>query len=270
MNLYDGHYTNTWENVLKHSPKEPLKDVCITLLSGANPDMFDMAIDRRHRSGGFIGRTCLIGAEKRAKHNSMIYTEDEVADEVNVPRLADYLYKLSKLEGKMKWSYGAKERYNEWFYPFRAAESMGIEDTTGTYDRLNDHMIKVITCVSLARNTDMILEAEDVDLALELCSPLSNQARKTAGMQGKSIISVAIKSFLMIMLSAEKYTLTRKQVLQKGFGDFDSTELDKIIETLTQTGFLTQPTGGKEVSYRLTKLCLEKLKPTLMESKEKD
>jgi hypothetical protein len=103
----------------------------------------------------------------------------------------------------------------------------------------------------------MVIEEEDVEEAISACSALSNTARKVAGMQGKSSTSGLIKSFLMIMFAVSGYTLSRKQVLQKGFGDFDSAELDKTIETLVQMGFVVQPTGGKEISYRLTKPCIE-------------
>ena len=61
----------------------------------------------------------------------------------------------------------------------------------------------------------------------------------------------------MIMFQVENYTLSRKRVLQKGFGEFDSSELDKIVETLSQMGFVVQTTGGKEITYKLTKGCIE-------------
>ena len=61
--LYDGHYNPTWDNTLKNSPIETLKTPCLTLLSGANQEMFDMTVDKHHKGGGFIGRTLLISAD---------------------------------------------------------------------------------------------------------------------------------------------------------------------------------------------------------------
>lgn len=252
--LYDAHYNPEWVNTLKNSPVEKLRFPCLTLLSGANQDMFDLTVDKSHLGGGFIGRTLLINADKRFRSNSMIYEEGEEPDNVDYEKLACYLKKISKLEGGMKWSREAKKAYNEWFYPYRDAD---IEDKTGTHDRLNDHIIKVAACISLSRKDDMVIEEQDIEESITACSALSNTARKVAGMQGKSSTSSLIKSFLMIMLAAPTYTLTRKQALQKGFGDFDSAELDKLIETLGQMGFVTQPTGGKEISYKLTKPCIE-------------
>ena len=251
--LYDGHYNPTWDNNLKNSPVENLKDVCLTLLSGANQDMFDLSVGKSHRSGGFVGRTLLISCEKRYQSNSMIYTADEEIPTVNREKLAAYLFKLSKLSGSMIWSVGAKKKYDEWFYPYRDAE---VDDKTGTYDRMNDHVIKVATCISLARAETMILEAEDVEEAIEMCSPLSTTARKVAGLQGNSVTSGAAKAFLLMMLKAPENALTRKQVLQRGFGDFDASELDRIIETLTQANYVAQVQGGKDIKYKLTAHCL--------------
>jgi len=103
----------------------------------------------------------------------------------------------------------------------------------------------------------MVIEEDDIEEALEVCQSLSSTARQVAGMEGKSSLSSMVKSFLVIMSTAPNHTLSRKQVLQKGFGDFDANELDKIIETLTQTGYVVQPTGGKDITYRMTKTFVD-------------
>jgi len=248
--LYDAHYNPEWVNTLKNSPVERLRFPCLTLLSGANQEMFDMTVDKSHLGGGFIGRTLLISADKRYRANSMI---DNVI-EIDYAKLACYLKELSKLEGTMSWSDAAKREYNDWFYKYRARE---VDDKTGTHDRMNDHVIKIATCISLARSKEMVLEDEDIIDAINACSTLSNTARTVAGMTGKSAASGATKSFLMMMFTAENYELSRKRVIQKGFGDFDSLELDRIVETLIQGGMLVQKTGGKDIKYQLTKFCIE-------------
>ena len=252
--LYDGHYNPSWDNTLKNSPIEKLRNPCLTLLSGANQNMFDLTVDKSHLGGGFVGRTLLINADKRYRSNSMIYEEGEEPDVIDYDKLASYLKQLSKLEGYMTWSKSAKKVYNSWFYPYRDAE---YEDSTGTYDRMNDHVIKVATCIALSRKLDMVIEDEDIEEALAACSNLSESAKKVAGMQGRSAMAAVIKSFLMIMLAAEEYTLSRKQVLQRSFGNIDASELDQVIETLSQTGYVAQLTGSKEIKYKLTKQCID-------------
>lgn len=252
--LYDAHYNPEWVNTLKNSPVEKLRFPCLTLLSGANQDMFDLTVDKSHLGGGFIGRTLLINADKRFRSNSMVYEDGETIPEVDYEKLACYLKKMAKLEGSMRWTSEAKKAYNTWFYPYRESD---VEDKTGTHDRLNDHIIKVATCISLSRKLDMVIEDEDIYDAVKVCSALSNTARQVAGMTGKSSTSSPVVSFLKVMFAAPNYQLTRKQVLQRGFGNYDSIELDKIVDTMVQTGYLVQPTGGKEVSYKVTKLCID-------------
>jgi len=247
--LYDAHYNPEWVNTLKNSPVERLRFPCLTLLSGANQEMFDMTVDKSHLGGGFIGRTLLISASKRDHSNSMI----RQVPEVDYVKLACYLTELSKLAGTMAWSDSAADVYDEWFYRYREAE---YDDKTGTHDRMNDHVIKIATCISLARKKDMVLEYDDIVDAIAACSSLSNTAKKVAGMQGQSEVSKHIKAFLMVMFNAPNNELTRQQVLQKGFGDYDSFELDRVIETLSQTGFVVQKQGGKDIKYQLTKTCI--------------
>lgn len=249
--LYDGHYNAEWTNTLKNSPIEKLRYPCITLLSGANQEMFDLAVDKAHLGGGFIGRTLLINADKRYRANSMIGNE---VPEVDYEKLVVYLKELATLEGNIKWSKEAEDKYNEWFYPYR--ESI-VEDKTGTHDRMNDHIIKVATLISLARKKDMVLEAEDIEDAVSACTSLSNTARKVAGMSGKSSIASHVKSFLAVIFASKDYEVTRHVALQKGFGDYDSSELDKVIQTLIDTRFIQQSGGGKTVTYRLTKTAIE-------------
>lgn len=254
MDLYDGHYNPSWDNTLKNSPIEILRTPCLTLLSGANQDMFDMTIDKSHKGGGFIGRTQLIYAEKRFRSNSLIYAENEIVESVDYDKLVCHLKDLAKLSGRMVWTQEAKKTYDEWFYPYRDAE---VDDRTGTYDRLNDHAVKIATCISLARKTDMRIESIDVEQTIKVCSRLSNTAQRVAGMQGQSSTASSIKAFLMVMFAAEEYTLTRKQVLQKSVGEIDSSELDKVIETLTQAAFVTQVSSGKDIKYKITKMGID-------------
>jgi len=248
--LYDAHYNPEWVNTLKNSPVEKLRFPCLTLLSGANPEMFNLTVDKAHLGGGFVARTLLIGADKRYRSNSMI----DDPSEVDYEKLAVHLKKIAKLEGTMQWTTDAKTTYNEWFYPYRESD---VDDKTGTHDRMNDHIIKIATCISLSRKEDMFIEEDDVADAIIACSQLSNTARQVAGMQGNSQSSGALKQFLVIMFSAPSYELTRKKVLQKGFGDFDAAELDRVIESLSQTGFVVQLTGGKEIRYKLTKTAVD-------------
>jgi len=251
--LYDSHANPEWENTLKNSPVEKLTRPCITLLSGANQDMFDMTVDKRHMGGGFIGRTLLIPAEKRYRSNAMI---DEDAPDVNYEMLSRHLKELAQIPPNsiMKWDKQAKEVYNAWFYPYREKEH---DDKTGTMDRLNDHIIKIATCIALARSTELMLRPVDVEKAIEVSTNLSFTARKVAGMQGKSSISSHLKSFLTIMFTSDDYELTRAQILTKGFGDFSSEDLDQVVNTLAQTQFVeTFKSSSDEVKYRLTQTAI--------------
>lgn len=244
--LYDGHYNDDWENTLKNSPIEKLKDICLTLLSGANQDMFDLAIDKHHLGGGFIGRTLLIKETKRAKSNSLL---DDDEDDLDLEALAVHLRVLSRVSGKFHITPEAKARYDEWFYPYR---DKGTDDKTGTYQRLNDHVLKVTMCLALAREEKLIIEAEDINTALEYCQQAVGAARQVTAGTGQNDLASKVKAFMYILVNAPEYKISREQVLVKGFHDFNSVDLDKIVDTLMQTGFIKQFSPNSTIYYQLS------------------
>lgn len=227
--LYDGHYNPSWESLTKGGGSEKLKNVCLTLLGASNEVHFKDAVPDNAVGGGFVARTCIIHADKKAGSNSLTERPAVIADPAE---LSKYLFKLSKIKGQFIWSHEGKELYDEWYDAFDKVEH---NDTTGTIDRLHDHILKTAMLVSLARATDLRLERSDIKEAIAACQDFVPGARKVAMTSGgKSAAAPGTAIFMKELLSRkdDNYGMARIALGQKHWQYFDMFELDKIAESL--------------------------------------
>lgn len=244
--LYDTHANaDGWVNSTKTGGAEFLKAPCITLFSGASPEHFEDYIPKVNIMGGFIGRTLLIYEEKRWKIDSLT---DEDAPDIDYDMLVTHLKAIQCLRGGFKWSKEGKERFNDWFYEFRPKDH---DDKTGTAERFPDHILKVAMCLSLSKGVELILRDEDIEESLRYCLRLRHSVKVLTSSHGKSNTAPQTKAALEIILKSPEAKISREALLQRGFGDFNASELDSIVETLIQTGFISQ-TGTREIIYAVS------------------
>ena len=244
--LYDTHAnSDMWVNSTKGGGSEFLKKPCITLFSGSSPEHFEEFVPKVNVMGGFIGRTLLIYEDKRWRLNPLV---NENKPEIDYEMLALHLKSLKDLKGGFKWCQDAKNHYVDWFMDFRPQEH---DDKTGTTERFPDHILKVAMCLALSRGTELTLRKVDIEEALKICLKLRHSI-KTLTSSGKSASANQTKVALQLILKAPDCEISREALLQKGFGDFSSIELDAIVETLIQTKFIEQ-VGTKNIVYRISK-----------------
>jgi uncharacterized protein DUF3987 len=244
--LYDTHAnTDGWVNSTKAGGAEYLNAPCITLFSGSSPEHFEEFVPKVNIAGGFIGRTLLIYEEKRWRLNPLV---DEEEPDIDFDKLACHLKKLREVSGGFKWSQEAKKSFVEWYEEFRPRDH---DDKTGTAERFPDHILKVAMCLSLSKGTELIIRDEDLQEALKLCLKLKHSVKVLTSSGGKSSLAAQTRAALEVILKAPMGRVSREVLLQKGFGDYNAAELDQIVETLIQTGFITQ-TGTKVIVYSIS------------------
>lgn len=226
--LYDGDYNPEWTNLTKGSGQEKLKNPCLTMIGASNEVHFKDAVPDNALGGGFVARTNIIHADRKSIVNPLTSKPKE---SIEIPELAKYLKVLSQLSGQFKYSDGAREIYNKWYAEFSDGE---YTDTTGTIERLHDHILKAAMLISLSRKVNLVLEEEDIQEAIIACQDFVPGARRVSMGGGKSITSVGTATFLKELLSRKEhgYAMTRVNMLKKHWADFDSYELDRIAESL--------------------------------------
>lgn len=256
---YDTHFMGEWKNTLKNSPVEKLKGVNVTLFGASSPEHFADAVPEVNIRGGFIGRTLMVYEEKRNKTNPLVYLdepEDEIANAIVTPELTDYLKELSQVKGRFNWTSGGADLFKPWYIEWRNKE---WQDKTGTVHRMPDHVLKVAMCLSLSRGTDLKLKTEDIEEAIGACLSLTINTKRITS-TGKHPLAQATRQVLDYLYRAPEFTLTRMKILQKGYGDFDSCDLDRIEQNLVERGAVKVGKFAGKTTYHLTPAMVEQYK----------
>jgi hypothetical protein len=235
--LYDHHLT--WTNLLKGDGAEKLKEPYITCLFGSSPAHFYDSIPQPNIEGGYIGRNLVIYEEKRSKDVDLLDSEEESIDEDRftnyiVPKYVSHLVHIAKGKGRIIPSEEARRVFNSWRKDWRANQAQ-YNDKTGFVNRVPDHVLKIAMCLCLARyDSAFIISEADVKEAITKVSGLIYASAKAAEGGGLDEDAAKTKRVIDYLIAAPENCLKRQELLVRGYGDYDSMTLDKILDTLLE------------------------------------
>lgn len=249
--LYDSNYHNEWTNTLKGAGKEKLKEIYVTFLAATNPTLLEEFLEESSIQGGFIARTILIKEDKKSRINALIDDDTLESQDFDDAEIITRLKEISNVKGQFKFSDSAKKIYKEWYEKFNAKlESGEIRDSTGTADRLHDHILKVSMLLSLSESINLVINESHMTEAINnLTGDAVRVAEGIGQAKGKSDLAAKTKILLDELLSSPEYRLSREELLKRRFKDFDAYELDRIIETLSQAGAIEIKRGTDSLVY---------------------
>lgn len=232
--LYDCHWNEEWNSKTISRATDKVIKPNLTVLSGSSPSHFFDSIPEVNINGGFVGRLLIIYEEKRSKINSLISNvQGETIEEFSFPyeRLSQHLKKIYEaVKGKdqpFQLTRGAANLWDKWYNETRKAE---VSDKTGFRERLPDHVLKVAMCLSLSESTDLVIRENHIEESTDVTTALGYSTRRVSEGKGKDPLGPQAKIILDYMLAAPNHTIQRQKLLQKGYGDFDSVVLDRIVD----------------------------------------
>jgi hypothetical protein len=248
--LYDRNYNPNWTNLLKGDGAEKLKEPYLTCLFGSSPAHFYDSIPQPNIEGGYIGRNLVIYEEKRSKDVDLLDSEEESVDEDRftnyiIPKYVPHLVKLATHKARLIPEEPARKTFNSWRKEWRATQSQ-YNDKTGFVNRVPDHVLKVAMCLALARynNEVGIIIESDITEAIKKVSSLIYASEKAAAGGGLDPMAAQTKRVVDSLIAASENQLLRKELLIRGFGDYDTITLDKIIDTLMEMGWIKRQKIG--------------------------
>jgi len=247
--LYDRSYNPGWTNMLKGDGHEKLKEPYITCLFGSSPAHFYDSIPQPNIEGGYIGRNLVIYEEKRSKNVDLLDSEDESIDEDKfsnyiVPKYVPHLKKIGANRARLYPSEDARKLFNTWRREWRETQAQ-YNDKTGFVNRVPDHVLKVSMCNCLARYDSIgVIIEEDIKDAITQITSLIYASQKAADGGGLDPLAAQTKKIVDFLISATDNRLPKKQLLIRGYGDYDLQTLDKIIDTLLEMGWISRSRIG--------------------------
>lgn len=252
--LYDTHANEPeWKNTLKTSGTDTLKNPCLTLLGATNEDHFKAAVPNDAIGGGFIARTLIVFEQRRRVINDLM---DPPKVTPSIKDLVCYLKEIGKKEGQFIIPKESKMMYREWYKQLATEQHT---DRTGSVERLGDTVLKVAMLLSLSHDLSLEIRPESMDEAIKQCvGCLDGLSQVTMG-QGKSESAYETSLVMKELLKRPDHKMTRKAMLAKFWGEFDSLVLDRIVQTLVEAGALEadRVNQGKDIMYTMTKKAVD-------------
>ncbi len=247
--LYDRNYNPNWTNLLKGDGAEKLKEPYITCLFGSSPAHFYDSIPQANIEGGYIGRNLVIYEEKRSKNVDLLDSEKESIDEDRfanyiVPKYVPHLIKIAANRARLIPEEHARTIFNTWRKEWRANQDQ-YNDKTGFVNRVPDHVLKVAMCLALSRyENSFVITEPDVTEAIKRISGLIYASEKAAAGGGLDPLAQQTKKVLDHLILSSENQLLRKDLLIRGYQNYDSMTLDKIIDTLMEMGWIKRQKIG--------------------------
>jgi hypothetical protein len=235
--LYDRK--TKWANLLKGDGEEKLKDPYISCLFGSSPAHFYDSVPQVNIEGGYIGRNLMVYEEKRAKDTDM-FSEDEDQWELPLAKHINFLQQISHHGGRVIPTPDAKEFFNDWR---RAWRKEGSHDKTGFHNRVPVHALKVAINLCLADDKgckNLLVTQAMMDEAISAVTSLVYSNKRTSEGKGPDPLAVPTKAVLDLLTKAPDNQLRKKQLLNRGYGQFDNAVLDKVIEYLMEMKWITR------------------------------
>ena len=248
--LFDRSYHDKgWVNLLKGDGAEKLKDPYVTCLFGSSPAHFYNSIPHHNIEGGYIARNLIVYEEKRSKDVDLLDSEEESIEEDKftnyiIPKYIPHLVKIGASKARLYPNESARKLYNTWRREWRATQKQ-YNDKTGFINRVPDHALKVAMCICLARydNVGVIIES-DIREAITQVTNLVYASQKSAEGGGLDPMAAQTKKVVDYLIMATDNQMARKDLLIRGYGDYDSTTLDKIIDTLMEMKWIKRQKIG--------------------------
>lgn len=259
--LYDTHaHDQGFIKTLASQDQIILKAPCLTALFASNETHFFDSVPKNAITGGFLARTFCIYEERRNTINSLTV---KVVNKIDYKRIVGHLDEISKLEGEIIPEQKALDSFHTWYCEFHK-DDKGIEDETGTADRIGDNIWKAAMLIALSNHHYMeILESDMDDAIIQTMQTFVNVKKLLLGgsTDNKNIKSITMRTVVAHILESDPvFESSRKQLLRKGVGIFGVYDLDECIEHLLQANMIKIDKRGSEVYYQLTEVIIKKHK----------
>lgn len=255
--LYDTHYLKDvpWENKTKNSGRDKLVKPCITLFGGSTQEHFANVVPEADVKGGFVGRILTVYEEERYKVNPL--DDTEAVNNIPYVELAEWLKTISLINGPFHYSDSARTLWKEFYEMIRTKK---VDDPTGAVNRLPDNVLKVAMCLSLADDIDLVIHEKHMNEAITKCMGLTIDSRRLTGGAGKGQLGKQTHLVIQILYRAEGHQTTKSRILNVHYGQFDTYDLDRIIQTLENAGILESFNRDGDVILRMTEKSIKNLK----------
>jgi hypothetical protein len=200
-------------------------------------------------SGGFTARAIFVFASDKSK--SIVWPQGFASTPEGKQLHADLVHDLEQiitLKGEYKWEPRAKFMFEN-FYRKVKIEDDDTDVIRNFKARQNIHVLKVAMCLSAASRDDLILDEYSVSTAIKLVQSVFDTLNITFRGVGESSLAEAMNRIMTYM--ERKGVCSRQSLVRDNYRHVTTDDLDRIIITLKQMGFLMEVKVGSNLGYQV-------------------
>lgn len=217
---------------------KPLKDICINLLGGTQPDKFARVSKVDAVSSGFSRRTLMIFGDANRFEQPMIPEPDD--DQIAAGhRITNHLLLLSTLYGKATLSPDAWAKYSAWWIdkPARmAARRNKSPRLENYYVSKNLHVCKVAMALHFGESSKMEIDLATYDAAFELLDSFETDMHKA--FNGTADKFADTKKLLEYRFKHEATGLSFKELYIPLMHDISAPDFRNVLADLMEAGVI--------------------------------
>jgi hypothetical protein len=237
----------------KNSGNSIVKNMCVSLMAGCVPD-FIRNLNKTGKpetaiSGGFTARAIFVFASDKSK--SIVWPQGFASTPEGKQLHADLVHDLEQivtLKGEYKWEPRAKFMFEN-FYRKVKIEDDDTDVIRNFKARQNIHVLKVAMCLSAASRDDLILDEYSVSTAIKLVQSVFDTLNITFRGVGESSLAEAMNRIMTYM--ERKGVCSRQSLVRDNYRHVTTDDLDRIIITLKQMGFIMEVKVGTQLGYQV-------------------
>jgi len=236
----------------KSSGNSTIPSVFVNMQAATTPDSLSSCLPASAVGGGLTSRILFIWSTIKAKK----VTRPELTP--RIIELKDYLIHdlsvISRIAGPYEFSPECFQIWDKWYHAYDETSNKRIcpdPSFNGWYSRKPNTIQKVAQAVAAAKSSNMVLEWDIFEKAMELIEEVEHGMIKTFSSIGKSDIAPEVDKIITIVKQYK--IISEKHLLQMVWRDVDFTKFENIMNTVVKGGYAVRkfvgPKGEKGIWY---------------------
>lgn len=238
-----GFLTNVYDGKKKISASTLSRGVelaerpCVNLLGATTPEWVAANMPESVIGGGYASRVIFI-FEDRVRRRKLFYDDLDFdkLDLIRTDLVEDLAHIAMNLHGEFKLTQAAKDFAEDWYNTTADKYTEGDYKMHGYYERKPAHVLKVAQLVHIAYSDELLLEENDVRIAIKLLDQIEKRLPDTFQAIGKNPYTVDIKRIYMYI--KQKGRVSERDLKRQFYHVALPQQLDELLKSLMESGLI--------------------------------